>query len=169
MSLAPTEIVALARIIEDLDYYQLLHLKRDAHGGDVKKAYHATSRTFHPDANRHLEGDLQEAAKVISKRVTEAYVVLRDPRRRRAYDAHLQSGDSNRLQLAEAQAQAGRRDVEERGATTPQGRQFFTRAQADIAKRDWASAARNLQTALTFEPGNAAIQQALTQVKAEQG
>ena len=160
--------MALARIIEDLDYYQLLHLKRDAHSGDVKKAYHATSRTFHPDANRHLEGELQEAAKVISKRVAEAYVVLRDPRRRKAYDRHLDTGESNRLQLAEAQAEAGRREAEDRGAQTPQGRQFFARAQSDIAKRDWGSAARNLQTALTFEPGNAAIRSALDRVKAEQ-
>ena len=54
--LAPTEIKALARIIDELDYYQLLHLDPGASPRDVKLAFHATSRVFHPDANRHLDG-----------------------------------------------------------------------------------------------------------------
>ena len=50
--LAPTEIRALARLLGELDYYQLLHLRRDAGSVEVKRAYHATTRVFHPDANR---------------------------------------------------------------------------------------------------------------------
>ena len=53
--LAPLEIRALVKIIDELDYYQVLHLKPGASPREVKQAYHATSRTFHPDANRHLE------------------------------------------------------------------------------------------------------------------
>ena len=52
MKTAPGEILALARIIEELDYYQLLDVRRDAGAGEVKRAYHARSRNFHPDANR---------------------------------------------------------------------------------------------------------------------
>ena len=83
----PLEMLALVKIIDELDYYQVLHLAPDASQGEVKRAYFANSRTFHPDANRHLEGDLQHQCMSISKRVTEAYCVLRDPRRRSAYDA----------------------------------------------------------------------------------
>ncbi len=165
MSLAPSEIVALARIIEELDYYQLLHLERDANAGQVKRAYHETSRSFHPDANRNLEGETRDAAKRIAMRVCEAYAVLRDPRRRQAYDRHLESGDAVRIQLAEAEAEAGRQDSEERGGRTPQGRQFFKLAEKDLARRDFASAARNLQTALTFEPDNALFRSKLERVK----
>jgi curved DNA-binding protein CbpA len=99
--MAPTEIKALARIIGELDYYQLLHLHRDAVAGEVKHAYHATSRAFHPDANRHLEPELREAVAVIAKRVSEAYSVLRNPRRRQAYDRRLESSSELRMQLAE--------------------------------------------------------------------
>jgi DnaJ-class molecular chaperone len=167
MKMAAGEIVALARIIEELDYYQLLDLRRDAGAGEVKRAYHTSSRNFHPDANRHLEGELRAASHVIAKRITEAYAVLRDPRRRQAYDHSLDSGASTRMQLADASAQADRRASQERGGRTPQGRQFFKLAEADIAKGNWAGAARNLQTALTFEPDNALFKERLAQAKKE--
>jgi len=149
----PTEIKALARIIGEIDYYQLLHLDRGAGSGDVRKAYHATSRSFHPDANRHLEPDLRQAVEVIAMRVSEAYAVLRNPRRRQAYDLRLQQGSGVRIQLAEAEALADRESVAEQGRT-PQGRQFYRLAERDLRREDWGSAVRNLQTALTFEPDN---------------
>jgi DnaJ-class molecular chaperone len=164
MKMAPSEIVALARIIEELDYYQLLDLRRDAGAGEVKRAYHTSSRSFHPDANRHLDGELRAASHAIAKRITEAYAVLRDPRRRQAYDRSLENGASIRMQLADA-TEADRRSAQERGGRTPQGRQFFKLAEADAAKGNWAGAARNLQTALTFEPDNALFKERLAQAK----
>ena len=59
--LAPAEIKALARIMDELDYYQLMHMKPGASPRDVKESYYSTSRTFHPDANHHLEGELRAA------------------------------------------------------------------------------------------------------------
>ena len=167
--LAPTEIKALARIIGEIDYYQLLHLRRDAAAGEVKRAYHATSRVFHPDANRHLEGELQDAVRVIAMRVSEAYSVLRNPRRRRAYDERLTSGEGLRMQLAEAEAKEKKRATEEREGRTPQGRQFHQLARRDIAKKSWEAAARNLQTALTFEPDNPLFREELARVRKELG
>ena len=153
-ALAPTEIKALARIVGELDYYQLLHLKRDASPRDIKLSYHSSSRAFHPDANRHLESELHSAIENIAKRVTEAYQVLRDPRRRRAYDELLVSGGGVRIRLAEASSEGGRKDTETRQGRTPQGRQYFNLAATDAKRQDWQAAARNLQTALTFEPDN---------------
>lgn len=164
---APTEITALARIIGDIDYYQLLHLQRDAVAGEVKKAYHATRRAFHPDAHRHLDAELQDAVRVIAKRVSEAYSVLRDPRRRQAYDSRLDAGEGLRMQLAEAQAQAGRQADAQLGGTTPQGKQYHRMAQKDLDRSDYAAAARNLQTALTFEPGNELFKKMLAEAKAQ--
>ena len=100
--MAPTEIMALARIMGELDYYQLLHLERSASPSDVKRAYHACSRTFHPDANRHLAGDLRDSVCRVAKVITEAYQVLRDPRRRSAYDRTLTADGRVRIRLAEA-------------------------------------------------------------------
>ena len=157
-----SEIRALARILDELDYYQLIHAQHGDSARDVKAAYYATSRTFHPDANRRLEDELQQVVSNIAKRVTEAYSILRDPRRRKAYDRQLEQGKGMRMQLAEAEAD---RRAEENKAQTPQGRQYYNLATADLKRRDFGSAERNLQTALTFEPGNEFFKQQLTEAR----
>ncbi len=163
--LAPTEIKALARILDELDYYGLLHIPPGAGTAEVKRAYFACSRAFHPDANRHLPEDLQSAIARIAKRVTEAYSVLRDPRRRAAYDRRLSEGAGLRIQLAEAEAEAGRSETEQRGRT-PLGRQYFGRAEADLQRGDRVAATRNLQMALTFEPENPLFRAKLAELRA---
>jgi curved DNA-binding protein CbpA len=166
--LAPTEIKALARIIDELDYYQLMHVERGATARDVKRAYHASSRTFHPDSNRHLSGDLQDAVASISKRIAEAYVVLRDPRRRAAYDSVLEDGSTVRIQLAEAEASVRKKAAEDEGRT-PQGRQYYQLAKTAAAQSDWDGVLRNLQTALTFEPGNTTFKALHTEARQKLG
>ncbi len=68
------------------------------------------------------------------------------------------------MQLAEAQAEAGRQAVEEKGRT-PQGRQYYSLAESDTRRRDFAAAARNLQMALTFEPDNQFFKAQLKQAR----
>lgn len=165
-ALAPTEIMALARILDEIDYYRLLHIAPGVGAPAVKQAYFASSRAFHPDANRHLPEEIREAVGRIAKRITEAYSVLRDPRRRAAYDRLLAEGRGRRMQLAEAEAQAERSEAQQRGRT-PQGRQYFARAEADLARGDRASAARNLQMALTFEPDQPLFRQKLAELRAK--
>jgi DnaJ-class molecular chaperone len=152
--------------VDELDYYQLMHVHRGASVREVKQAYYSTSRVFHPDANRHLDPDLQVACAHIAKRVTEAYAVLRDPRRRQTYDRMLDEQGQRRLQLAEAEAGA-RRQAEENQGRTAQGRQYYGRARADLDRQDLAAAARNLKTALTFEPDNAHFRKLYDEIRAK--
>ena len=42
----PLEIEALARIMDELDYYQLLNVGPEATSAEIRKAYHASSRSF---------------------------------------------------------------------------------------------------------------------------
>jgi hypothetical protein len=164
--LAPTEIKALVGLMEELDYYQILEVPRDAPGSGIKRGYHAVSRRYHPDANRALEGEARRNLEVIAKRVTEAYSVLRDARRRRAYDGQLaQDGRAVRMQLAEANSQAEKKTREDHLGTTPNGRRFFALARADADRNDLGSAIRNLQMALTFEPANESFKQKLREWK----
>jgi DnaJ-class molecular chaperone len=166
-SLPPLEIHALVKILDELDYYQILHLEPTASQSEVKKAYFQTSRTFHPDANRSLDGDLRLHCSRISKRVTEAYCVLRDPRRRTAYDSQrLNEEGIVRMQLAEARASHAKKDSEERQGKTPQGRQFWRRAHDALERGDHAGAVNNLQMALTFEPDNVFFREQLAAARA---
>lgn len=164
-ALAPTEILALSRILGELDYYQLLHLETTASPAEVKASYHATARAFHPDGNRHRDAEIGSAIEKIAKRVTEAYSVLRNPRRRQAYDYQRSCGGGVRIQLAQAESVGGRRQTEAREGRTPQGRQFFNLAVQDLGRKQFAGAVRNLQTALTFEPGNELFKKRLSEAR----
>jgi len=163
-ALAPAEIEALARIIDDLDYYQLLHLERDASPREIKDAYYASSRTFHPDLHRNLAPKLREAVAVIARRVCEAYSILRDPRRRPAYDRHIEQGGDARMRLS-ARESPGTERPDEVNARTPQGRQYLTLANADLLRSDLTTAVRNLQTAVTFEPDNEGLKALLEETR----
>ena len=65
----------------DRDLYELLGVSRDATDEELKRAYRAKARQFHPDTN-HAGSEDDEHFKEISL----AYEVLRDPERRARYD-----------------------------------------------------------------------------------
>lgn len=159
------EIRALAGILDELDYYELLHLSRSAPTSEVRRAFHEASRRFHPDSHRQLDRAARDVLERIARRVTEAYTVLRDPKRRQAYDTRRERADgAKRMQLAEA-VEADKKVLQERLGTTPNGRRFFARAHGDIDRGDLASASRNLQMALTFEPSNSFFREKLEEIR----
>ena len=161
----PLEISALVRIMDELDYYQLLNVEPTASTAEIRKAFHASSRSFHPDANRGIPADLQQHCGRISKRITEAYCVLRDTRRRRAYDSQRSGGDALRIQLAAAKtAHVQQRKAEIRGSTA-QGRQFHGKSEAARKAGNLAAAIQNIQMAITFEPKNAGFKAIAEELK----
>jgi len=165
-AVASAEIRALAAILDELDYYGVLEIRGAAPASEVRAAYHRASRRFHPDGHRDLAPELRPLLERIAKRVTEAYSVLRDPRRRKVYDEQL-AGDTARMRvpLVNASAAAERQSREEREGRTPNGRRYFLLAKQDLARGDRVAAERNLRTALTFESDNAAFRALLAEVR----
>lgn len=66
---------------QTIDYYKLLDISRDATPEEIKKAYRKMAVKYHPDKN---PGD--KTAEEKFKEVSEAYEVLKDPKKRDSYD-----------------------------------------------------------------------------------
>jgi curved DNA-binding protein len=64
------------------DYYDVLGVSRAAAPDEIKSAYRKLARKYHPDVNKN---DKNAEAKF--KEIQEAYEVLRDPKKRKQYDA----------------------------------------------------------------------------------
>ena len=62
------------------DYYEVLGVKRDATNDQIRSSYRKLARQFHPDVNKS-----PDAAKQFAQ-VQEAYDVLSDAEKRKAYD-----------------------------------------------------------------------------------
>lgn len=69
------------------DYYEVLEVERNATADDIKKAYRKCAMQHHPDRN---PGDKKSEEKF--KEATEAYQVLADAEKRRAYDQYGHAG-----------------------------------------------------------------------------
>ena len=73
------------------------------------------------------------------------------------------------MQLAEARAAHAKHDTAKRTGTTPQGKKYLLKAEADMRGENYASAAQNLQMALTFEPGNGHFKELLEEARKRRG
>src|SRR3954465_12862768 len=69
------------------DYYEVLGLNRDAPDEEIKKAYSKLAMKYHPDRNPDSK-DTEEKF----KEAKEAYEILSEAEKRRAYDAYGHAG-----------------------------------------------------------------------------
>jgi curved DNA-binding protein len=74
------------------DYYQILGVKKDASEGEIKKAYRKLAMKYHPD---HTKGD--KGAEEKFKKISEAYAVLSDKKKRQEYDTFGSEGFHQRF------------------------------------------------------------------------
>lgn len=73
------------------DYYKILGVSKKADEKEIKAAYRALARKYHPDVN---PGNPEAEAKF--KEISEAYAVLSDDEKRKMYDAYGSNFESMR-------------------------------------------------------------------------
>jgi curved DNA-binding protein len=66
--------------VEFKDYYKILGVGKTATDAQIKKEYRKLARKFHPDVNKDADAEKK------FKEIAEAYEVLKDPEKRKAYD-----------------------------------------------------------------------------------
>uniref|UniRef100_A0A914EH59 J domain-containing protein n=1 Tax=Acrobeloides nanus TaxID=290746 RepID=A0A914EH59_9BILA len=74
---------------QDIDFYAILGVERNASEQDIKNAYRKLAIRYHPDKNPG-----NEEAQEMFKKISIAYAILSDPNKRRQYDV---SGPSSAL------------------------------------------------------------------------
>jgi len=63
------------------DYYEVLGVPRTASEAEISKAYRKLARKYHPDVSK------EKGAEEKFKQIAEAHAVLKDPEKRKKYDA----------------------------------------------------------------------------------
>ncbi|VDN37240.1 unnamed protein product [Dibothriocephalus latus] len=114
------------------DFYKILGVPKNASSSDIKKAYYQLAKKYHPDVNKH-----DKTASQKFQEVSEAYEVLGDEEKRRAYDSYGQSAPGGFSSDSHSQGfgQYSHVDPEE----------LFRRIfkDSDFAFKEWTSGDRN--------------------------
>lgn len=105
-------ILETFRRVDKLNHYELLGVPMDADRAEIRKAYFALSKVFHPDAyfGKHL-GSFQGKMEVVFRKMTDAYEAVGRAKKREAYDRYLEqsmvaSAAEQRIGRGEERAQA---------------------------------------------------------------
>ena len=167
------EMEALADIVEELSYYQLLKLERGCAQESVDEAYRAEARRLHPDRySSHPDPKVKTWANQIYRVFQEAWNTLKDPEARAAYDDQLEEGERRmsleRRKNAEAAAAAAANP--EHAATTEKGGKYWRMALQNWHDGEYQGCMMQIQFALNFEPDNETFKEWLekAKVKAEE-
>jgi DnaJ-class molecular chaperone len=107
--------------------------------------------------------ELRNLSKETYKRMIDAFMVLKDPARRKAYDQTLLVVPGVKVGGV-TDRQPDISDPHSIGPTTQQGRKFYDLALAALRERRLETAKFNLELALQAEPGNRAIQEKLNEI-----
>jgi DnaJ-class molecular chaperone len=160
-------------VLDELTYYELFGLSRDADGDAVRAAFHAFSDSFHPDRHVGRPAEEREGLSTIFKRGTEAYMVLSQADLRALYDAQLAASGREppkRMNVGLSRPPRGHSvgppKLEDAVQSTA-ARPFARRAEELMAKGDYRQAKLQLVMANHMDPGNEALEAAMKDVESK--
>ena len=155
------QLQQLAASIDGLDYFQVLNLPATSAGNQIRDSYYGLSRALHPDKFFHIDDEATKlAVHKIYKRVTEAYTILKDEKKRLKYVADISGPDRMKKLRFTEESEAEQKEQQKlatKVAKTAKGEQLYQAALLDMKKSQWDKAFKSIQTAAMLEPGNAEL------------
>ncbi len=156
---------------EELGYYGILGVSKNASRMDIKKAYYIRAREFHPDKHFQLEGDMKTKLNTLFTYITTAYSTLSTPELRMKYDSApvvKRTGPTDNTELAKERFQHGKAEYKN-GQYANAARTFSEAAYLDDTVAEYhfytglalfydekyREAERAVQRALRLDPFNA--------------
>ena len=141
---------------DKLNHYELLGVAMDADRGEIRSAYFALSKTFHPDSyyGKRL-GSFKQKMEVVFRKVTDAYEAVGRPKKREAYDRYLKqsiavSAAEKQIDRGEARAQAMADALTKTSVAERQAQPVVGTA----APRDWSPSKAPSKAAPSIAPGS---------------
>ena len=138
-----------ARLEKAADYYETLDVQRDAADHQIKEAYHAFARKYHPDRFHKSSADLRERLDAAFAQVARAYETLGDSSARAAYDAQLWAPKSPDAPAITVSASGAAKTSSDNRAESS-----FQQGMAAVRSNQPELAARFLAQAAGIEPRN---------------
>ncbi len=154
------KILSTYENLDNLNYYKILGIKKSSDRREIKRAYFALSREFHPDRYfRKSIGRFKAILEAIFKKVSEAYEVLYDSKSREEYDKSIVSEEkiAEARKESEKQVRTGRpmdkalKPIVERLA---KAKGFFKAGKKDFLDKNYKSASVNFRLAIAYDPYN---------------
>ncbi len=138
-----------------LNHYELLGVAIDADRAEIRKAYFALSKTFHPDSyyGKRL-GSFKAQMEVIFRKVTDAYEVIGRQQKREAYDRYLKrsmvvSAAEEKIHRVEERAQAMSKAL----TRAPIAERQAKPVDAAATSRDWQPSQAPAKKSASMKPG----------------
>ncbi|MCS6799087.1 MAG: DnaJ domain-containing protein [Myxococcota bacterium] len=162
--------------LDALDYYTLLGVDPHATEAQIRAAFRAFARRYHPDRFAGADPDTARRAQRIYRRGAEGLQVLLDPEARRLYHVALRQGlrrltaeqrDNAAVLLERLRAATeGQPASTLRRASSPMGRAAVQRARQAEARGELRAAWQTLRAAVTLEPEDPVLASELERIEA---
>ncbi|MBM65441.1 MAG: hypothetical protein CMH55_04310 [Myxococcales bacterium] len=160
-----TAVLRVAQRLDQLNYFQLLNLKQDASGTEIRGGFRRLAQHYHPDRLGGMDDpELHQAVSAIYRRITEAYSTLRNPITKAAYIEGLEGGEL-RLDTGKVRSRSLARKKAEEPGKTEAGKRHYQAALAALEKGDLRAAKSEIRSALLFERDEPGFQALLKRIE----
>ena len=134
------EIVNFYDSIQNIDdYYEILNVKTDATGEEIKEAYFVSIKKFHPDANMNFPEEIRIKSERIFAKVTKAYEILSNEEKRTAFDGKEELSN-----------------IKEKAATLYEAEIIYSEGEMLLRQRNFKEAEMKFKEAIELNPDEAA-------------